>query len=77
MLWADAVVVCRLPATQQLLRFLDAVHQAGLPSYYDLDDLVVDPEHGVPPLASYGGTITPRQHRGLVLDAVVCRHAGL
>ena len=68
LLWADAVVVCRLPATQQLMRCLDAVHQAGLPSYYDLDDLVVDPEHGVPPLASYGGTITPRQHRGLVLD---------
>ena len=68
LLWADAVVVCRLPATQQLMRCLDAVHQAGLPTYYDVDDLVVDPEHGVPPLASYGGTITPRQHRRLVLD---------
>ena len=68
LLWADAVIICRLPATAPVLAAIDAVHRAGLPSWYDLDDLVVDPDHGVPELATYGGTITPLQHRCLQLD---------
>ena len=39
-----------------------------MPTWYDLDVLVVDTQHGVPPLATYGGTITPQQHRWLQLD---------
>ena len=68
LLWAHAVMVCRLPATVQVLRAIEACRLAGLPTWYDLDDLVVDPEHGVPPLVSYGGTITPKLHRWLQLD---------
>ena len=68
LLWADAVMVCRLPATVQVLRAIEVCRLAGLPTWYDIDDLVVDPEHGVPPLASYGGTISPLQHRWLQLD---------
>ena len=68
LLWADAVIICRLPATVQVLRAIEACRMAGLPTWYDIDDLVIDPEHGVPPLASYGGTITPLHHRWLQLD---------
>ena len=68
LLWADALIVCRLPATASVLGAIAAARQAGIPSWYDLDDLVVDPDHGIPPLASYGGTITPLQHRLLQLD---------
>ncbi|QNJ13179.1 putative alpha-glycosyltransferase/ family 4 [Synechococcus sp. A18-46.1] len=68
LLWADAVIVCRLPATVQVLRAIEACRLAGLPTWYDMDDLVIDPEHGVPPLASYGGTITALHHRWLQLD---------
>ena len=68
LLWAHAVIVCRLPATVQVLRAIEACRLAGLPTWYDLDDLVVDPQHGVPPLATYGGTITSQQHRWLQLD---------
>ena len=68
LLWADAVIVCRLPATAPVLRAIDAAHLAGLPTWYDVDDLVVDPDNGVPPLETYGGTITPHQHRSLELD---------
>ena len=68
LLWADAVIVCRLPATNQVLRAIDAAHQAGLPTWYDMDDLVIDPEHGTPDLDTYGGTISPELHRGLQLD---------
>ena len=68
LLWAHAVIVCRLPAMVQVLRAIEACRLAGLPTWYDLDDLVVDPEFGVPPLATYGGSITPKQHRWLQLD---------
>ena len=68
LLWAHAVIVCRLPATVQVLRAIEACRLAGLPTWYDIDDLVIDPENGVPPLASYGGTITARHHRWLQLD---------
>ena len=68
LLWAHALIVCRLPATVQVLRAIEACRLAGLPTWYDLDDLVVDPQHGVPPLATYGGTITPQQHRWLQMD---------
>ena len=68
LLWADALIVCRLPATAQVLSAIAAARQAGISSWYDLDDLVVDADHGIPPLASYGGTITPLQHRLLQLD---------
>ena len=68
LLWADALIVCRLPATAPVLSGIAAARQAGIPSWYDLDDLVVDADHGIPPLASYGGTITPLQHRLLQLD---------
>ena len=68
LLWAHAVIVCRLPATVQVLRAIEACRLAGLPTWYDLDDLVVDPQLGVPPLPTYGGTITPQQHRWLQLD---------
>ena len=65
LLWADAVIVCRLPATSPVLRAIDAAHLAGLPTWYDLDDLVVDSENGVPPLETYGGTITPHPYAGI------------
>ena len=68
LLWADALVICRLPATFAVLRTIAAARSAGLPVWYDLDDLVVDPDHGVPSFSSYGGTITPKQHRWLQLD---------
>ena len=68
LLWAHAVIVCRLPATVQVMRAIEACRLAGLPTWYDLDDLVVDPKHGVPPLTTYGGTITSQQHRWLQLD---------
>lgn len=52
LLWAHAVIVCRLPASVQVLRAIEACRLAGLPTWYDLDDLVVDPQYGVPPLAT-------------------------
>ena len=68
LLWADAVVVCRLAATHSVLRAMEAARRFGLPVLYDIDDLLFDPEHCPPALATYGGTLRPGLHRRFALD---------
>ncbi|MCT0225745.1 glycosyltransferase [Synechococcus sp. CS-1328] len=75
LLWADAVVVCRMPASYPVLRFLGQARRFGVPIYYDIDDLVFDAEHCPPPLATYGGTIDPVMHRSFSLDVPLFRVA--
>jgi glycosyltransferase involved in cell wall biosynthesis len=41
---ADAVVVYRVPATRQVLALIDATQARGVPVFYDVDDLVFDPD---------------------------------
>lgn len=41
---ADAVVVYRVPATVQVLRLLDDIRAAGTPLFFDVDDLIFDPD---------------------------------
>ena len=69
LLWADRVVVCRLPGTYPVLRAMGLARRMGLTVYYDIDDLIFDQEHFPPPLDSYGGTISACLHTGLALDA--------
>ena len=69
LLWADQVVVCRLPGTYPVLRTMGLARRMGLTVYYDIDDLIFDQEHFPPPLTSYGGTISARLHTGLAMDA--------
>ena len=69
LLWADCVVVCRLPGTYPVLRTMGLARRMGLTVYYDIDDLIFDQEHFPPPLNSYGGTISAQLHTGLAMDA--------
>ena len=69
LLWADRVVVCRLPGTYPVLRTMGLARRMGLTVYYDIDDLIFDQEHFPPPLVSYGGTISAQVHTGLAMDA--------
>ena len=41
---ADAVVVYRVPATKQVLQSLDRVRARGTPLFFDVDDLIFDPD---------------------------------
>lgn len=68
LLWADALIVCRLPALHPQLRAIHAAIQAGLPVLYDIDDLIIDPQYCPPQLATYGGTLNPELHRRFRLD---------
>jgi len=50
---ADVVVVYRVPATPQVLYLLSRARAMGTPSFFDVDDLVFDPDilGGIPALA--------------------------
>ena len=74
LLAVDAVVVCRLEATYPLLRWIAAARRFGLPVYYDIDDLLFDPQHCPPAFPTYGGTLSPAVHRRFRLD--VCLYTG-
>jgi glycosyltransferase involved in cell wall biosynthesis len=69
LLWADRVVVCRLPGTYPVLRAMGLAQRMGIKVFYDIDDLIFDQEHFPPPLSSYGGTISASLHTGLAMDA--------
>lgn len=75
LLWADLLVVCRLPGTYPVLRTMGLAKRMGIPVFYDMDDLIFDQEHFPPPLESYGGTIPASLHTGLSMDAPLFRAA--
>lgn len=68
LLWADALLVCRLPATHSVLRAIHAARRAGSPIYYDIDDLIFDWQNCPPPFPTYGGTLNGELHRRFHLD---------
>lgn len=41
---ADAIVVYRVPATRQILALVAGVRDRGTPVFYDVDDLIFDPD---------------------------------
>ena len=73
LLEADAVLICRLEASYPLLRWIASARRFGLPVYYDIDDLLFDPQHCPPAFSSYGGTLSPALHRRFRLD--VCLYS--
>jgi glycosyltransferase involved in cell wall biosynthesis len=44
---ADAVVVYRVPATHQVLALIDAARGRGVPVFFDVDDLIFEPDVAV------------------------------
>ena len=66
--WADALIICRLQASEELLDWLQAARAFNLPCLYDIDDLLFDPQHSPPPLTNYAGRLPPELHRRFVID---------
>lgn|GEM_PF-5570213 len=69
----DLVVVCRLPATFEVLRFIYYAKGLGIPVLYDIDDLIFDGAHFPAPLTSYAELIDQRTHVHLMLDVPLFR----
>jgi glycosyltransferase involved in cell wall biosynthesis/tetratricopeptide (TPR) repeat protein len=68
MMEIDAVILCRMPATFDVLRFIHYTRSLGIPVLYDIDDLIFDETHFPAPLESYAGTIDRSVHIHLTLD---------
>jgi glycosyltransferase involved in cell wall biosynthesis len=64
---ADALVVYRVPATTQVLELVATTRQRGVPVFFDVDDLVFDPDltAEIPAL-----TILPQQQADLWMEGV-------
>ena len=69
--WADALVICRLQASEELLDWLQAARAFNLPCWYEIDDLLFDPQHSPPPLTNYAGRLPPELHRRFVIDQLL------
>ncbi|QNJ15969.1 putative alpha-glycosyltransferase/ family 4 [Synechococcus sp. A18-40] len=69
--WADALVICRLQASEELLDWLQAARAFHVPCFYDIDDLLFDPQHSPPPLTNYAGRLPPELHRRFVIDQLL------
>ena len=66
-LWADAIIVCRLPAMYHVFRAMAFARNCGIKLYAEIDDLLFTPEYPAE-YQSYGGTISLLQYKNLSID---------
>jgi glycosyltransferase involved in cell wall biosynthesis/tetratricopeptide (TPR) repeat protein len=62
----QAVIFYRVPATPEIVDAIDAVRQAEIPSFYEIDDLMFDGAHFPDSFESYGGQIERSLYATLV-----------
>lgn len=58
----DAVIFFRVPAFPRVIDAITLANNFGLPTYYDIDDLIFDGDNFPPALSTYAGTISSREH---------------
>ncbi len=71
----DAVIFYRVTAMPDVLRAIRAAQAAGLVTFYEIDDLLFDPDLFPEPLIDYAGQITVEQHVELSLGVPLFRKA--
>jgi glycosyltransferase involved in cell wall biosynthesis len=71
---ADLAIFYRLASDVDVLQCIAACRAAGIPTVYEVDDLVFDEEAFPEPLAAYDGAITADQHFGLRAGVALVRH---
>lgn len=72
---ARAAVFYRVQATPDVLRAILCARAMGLPTYYEIDDLLFDRELFPPSFESYSGTLSPTEYRGLKFSVPLFRAA--
>ena len=66
-LWADALIVCRLAATYPVLRAISFAKNSDKKVFAEIDDLIFTPEYPAE-YESYGGSISNDQYKNLCID---------
>ena len=67
LLWADALIVCRLAATYPVFRAISFAKNRRIKVYAEIDDLIFTPEYPAE-YESYGGSISNEQYKNLCID---------
>lgn len=71
----DAVIFYRVAAMPDIIEAINAANIRGLPTFYEIDDLLFDEALFPPPLETYAGQIGPEQHASMATDVPLLRHA--
>jgi glycosyltransferase involved in cell wall biosynthesis len=74
-LGASAVIVYRVPALPSVIRAIRAVNSLGIPTFYDMDDLIFASAHYPDTFESYGGQITRDIYVGLLYGVPLFEYA--
>lgn len=72
---ARAAIFYRVPAFPGIVRAILTARALGLPTYYEIDDLVFDPAHYPDPLESFEGQISLEEYNGLLFGVPLFRYA--
>jgi len=75
LLGARAAIFYRVPAFPTVVRALLTARALGIPTYYEIDDLVFDPASYPDPLASFEGQISKEEYTGLLAGVPLFRYA--
>ena len=71
----DAVIFYRVPALPDIMLAIRQARRAGIPTIYEIDDLIFDGAHYPDSLESYGGQITREEYGGLVTGTALFKAA--
>ncbi|WP_131197021.1 glycosyltransferase, partial [Lichenihabitans psoromatis] len=72
---ASAAIFYRLPAMPMNVRAITVARALGIPSYYDIDDLIFDPTHYPEPIETYGASVSRSFYNSLQMGVPLFRAA--
>ena len=71
----DLVILHRVPAVPAIIELIRRTNDLGIPTVYDIDDLIFDADHYPPSLESYAGQIDALTHAGLAASVPLYDYA--
>ena len=71
----SAAIFYRVPAFPDIMKAIAACTVHGVPSFYEIDDLIFDTAHFPPPFESYAAQITRAHHRDMACSVPLFDHA--
>lgn len=72
---ASAAIFYRLPALPSNIRAISICRALGIPSYYDIDDLIFDGTHYPEPIETYGASVSKNFYHSLQMGVPLFRAA--
>jgi len=71
----DCLIVYRVPVSPELIELVDQARKFGIPTFYDIDDLIFEDDGYPPPRAIMEDMLSPADYAGLVIGSVLYRKA--